>query len=576
MSITSRRIRPSFRITAHMDEQRTISESIPEDLPGFEDPHHRRHRQGAGSYFSISYVKEHWLFLLCVSVLACQFLLLVSWSVILYRRFDLGLDFGTYFQAVSQIAHGHVNPYDTINDTSFLRNHFELIVWPLSLSQLIDPSPYPMLLIQDVAIVAAEGVALLWVSDIHARRGLGDGIPRWVGVSLVLLLLILNPWTYKTAITDFHAETIATLFTVLAARDLYNERTRRASIWFVLLLMCGDVGGIYMVGLAIGLVLARPRAWKIAIAWISIGIAWVVAISYGGFNNGSLLYDYHTLTGKTGAAAYTITLADIIEQTLLHPDRLWHLVVQRWSIVLQNIAPTGIIGIFSRWVIGLFLLVVLTSIGQDYAAFIEPGFQNIVLYVMLPVGTLLVLDGIVRKLSATRIRAIARHSAARFSAATPRMWAAGALIAALCVSCLVYASEQIPTVFAGPPDTQVGTRSVLTGVLEQTPAGAEVVVSSGILGRFAGRRSVYSLSQPSRGTSVPIVEKQVVFVFVPELSYGESASAIQTETQFVNATLHAKTLSDGDGVWAYLWSVPRNVTGVAWWPVPAEVTSAGQ
>ena len=456
-----------------------------------------------------------------------------------------------------------------------MHNHFELIVWPLSLSQVIHPSPYLLLVIQDVAIVLAEGVALLWASDISVSRAPDGGIPRWVGVCVVLLLLLLNPWIYQTALSDFHPETIATLFTVLAARDLYNQRMRRASIWMILLLMCGDVGGLYAIGLGIGLVLARPTAWKVATVWISIGIAWVGFISYAGFNAGSHLSGYQYLAGKTtAAAAASITLSDIVEQTLLHPERLWHLVVQRWSTILKNIVPTGIVGIFSRWVIGLFLIVVLTSIGQEYNGFIQPGFQNFVLYVMLPVGTLLVLDTAIRKLSAMRSETGARHPTAGFSTASARMWLGAIAAVALCAFCMVFALGRMAGVFDGVPDTQEGTRATLTGVLQQTPSRAEVVGTSGIIGRFAARPSTYVLSQPVPGSSVPIRQRQVTFVFVPALAYGESASAISSEELFVKDKLHAKTLATQQGVWAFLWTVPPNVTSLTWWPKPAVVTSS--
>ena len=53
---------------------------------------------------------RHWLLLLCTSLMAAQFLVLLFWNAIVYRRFDLGIDLATYFQAMVQVAHGTFNP----------------------------------------------------------------------------------------------------------------------------------------------------------------------------------------------------------------------------------------------------------------------------------------------------------------------------------------------------------------------------------------------------------------------------------------------------------------------------------
>ena len=72
-------------------------------------------------------------------VLAGQFVWLLLQSLDLYRRFSLTSDFALFYQAAHQIAAGHLYPTGTIYRTApFFTNHFELILYPLSLLVLVD------------------------------------------------------------------------------------------------------------------------------------------------------------------------------------------------------------------------------------------------------------------------------------------------------------------------------------------------------------------------------------------------------------------------------------------------------
>ena len=49
-----------------------------------------------------------------VGLLAVQLVVMVALSIALYRRFDLTQDYAQYAQAWYAIAHGHLNPYDSV------------------------------------------------------------------------------------------------------------------------------------------------------------------------------------------------------------------------------------------------------------------------------------------------------------------------------------------------------------------------------------------------------------------------------------------------------------------------------
>jgi hypothetical protein len=63
---------------------------------------------------SLSWVTFDPVVTTAMALFAIQFTVLVGLSVLLYRRFTLGIDFAIYGQAFSQIGQGHLNPYCTV------------------------------------------------------------------------------------------------------------------------------------------------------------------------------------------------------------------------------------------------------------------------------------------------------------------------------------------------------------------------------------------------------------------------------------------------------------------------------
>src|SRR5208282_6886371 len=78
-------------------------------------------------------------------VLVClQLVGLILYSWYLYQHFDLLQDFAHNAQAWYLIGHGHLLPLDTVRypTTPFLRDHLDLVMWPLSLLHVLSGSPF--------------------------------------------------------------------------------------------------------------------------------------------------------------------------------------------------------------------------------------------------------------------------------------------------------------------------------------------------------------------------------------------------------------------------------------------------
>jgi hypothetical protein len=73
-----------------------------------------------------------WVRRIGLMLLALKFAGFCVWSSLLYHRFALTPDFAQYQQAWYLIAHGHLNPYDTVGNFPFWQNHGEFIMWPLA------------------------------------------------------------------------------------------------------------------------------------------------------------------------------------------------------------------------------------------------------------------------------------------------------------------------------------------------------------------------------------------------------------------------------------------------------------
>ena len=114
------------------------------------------------------------------------------------------------------IAHGHLDPYDTVSRFWFWQNHGEFIMWPLAILYWPLRTGVALLWIQDAGVIGAELVAFLWICDLAKRYRHGRDA-RWLTLA-GLVLLVVNPWSWWAISFDFHTECVAILFLALLAR----------------------------------------------------------------------------------------------------------------------------------------------------------------------------------------------------------------------------------------------------------------------------------------------------------------------------------------------------------------------
>jgi hypothetical protein len=483
-----------------------------------------------------------------LAIFIAQFAAFAALSVFRYNRFNLGTDFAIYSQAWTEIGRGHLTPQLTIYGFPFLRNNLELITWPLALIHPAFKSPIFLLWLQDAAIVGANCVTFLWVMDLLRRRAIPPKPMLVIGVSSLVVLLV-NPETYATAALDFHFEALVTLFAVLAARDLWNGRRRRPWLWLVLCLLCGDVGGLVVVGVGLSAVLASRQTRRSGGLAVLLGLSWVSLISLVGANEGATLRTgYAYLAGRqtlpAGIAGGLVVLGGLVS----HPGRPAHVLATRWSPIYTHLRPVGVIGIATPWGFGVPFVALLSAGLEHNSTFIVTAFQNLVVYPFLLFGTISLL------ISATSLRFKGRNVGTLVAIAV------GIVVLG---NSIVNAAERLPE---APKANAAGMfipaseATVLRHVLAETPPEAEVIASVPIVGRFAQRKFVYQFVGPNQ--RIPIQARDVVVVLDTQHTQQIATAAQATAAIRYLQGLHARLLADSDNVLAVEWHPARGTTRV--------------
>ena len=319
-------------------------------------------------------------------LLGIQLIVMLVAGAHLYTRWDVTNDFALYSQAWYLIAHGHLNPYSTVDQLPFWRNHFELIMWPMSLVYWIHSSPVDLKWLQELAAVASEAVAFRWVLDALGRHR--RSIPAApVALGFVVVLLV-NPNFYQADWFDFHFQAFATLFLVLAARDLYNGRSKRALIWAAIMLLTGDVAATYAIGLGVAALVCSRETRRAGAILVVGGALWLVIISSLHANVGS---DLQAGLGYL-AAGSSVTIFSIVAGLFVHPGRWFLILHQRWAFILDTLTTGGLVGVAAPWALFISIVVLVPNALQANVGYIHSPFQNFPVFIVVPVGTVLVLE----------------------------------------------------------------------------------------------------------------------------------------------------------------------------------------
>ena len=477
------------------------------------------------------------------AVLGLQLVGFLVWSAILYSRFALTADFAFNHQAWFLIAHGNLNPSVNLETHSFWRTHSEFVMWPLALLYWIWPHGVTMLWAQDLAIVGAEALAFTWLCELAGRRRQGTEA-AWLA-SVGIVLFVANPWIWWTISFDFHTETIATLFAVLLVRDFTKGR-RRAWAWVVLLLACGDVAATYLVGIGLGGVLASRRLRACGAVLTSIGLAAIFLItlvhSNVGSGHGLQVYGYLAPGSAGGSPPST---AALVKGAVSHPLTVLRVLWVKRTDLWADLAPSGFLGLSFPLVLPLALVILLANTLYPSVNFIQPSFQTVAVYILLPVGAVAVLGWLARRcrrmtlLLASIVAAQALGWAAVWGPRTPGQWL------------------RVPG----------ATATTLASIDARIPASAEVIASEGIMGRFSGRIRIAPL--PWRRV-LPLGHGETWFVIAPLVGLEEqnpaSAEALIGE---LAGPLHATLVTHANGVWAFRWRPPPGIHSLV---VPGQLT----
>ena len=463
-------------------------------------------------------------------VLGLQLCLSLWWSTLLYDRFALTFDFTMFHQAWVLIAHGHMNPYNTIKNSYFWQDHSEFIMWPLALLYWLWPHSVTLLWVQDICVIGAETVAFTWLCELAERRLPGRGAAWLAGVGLILL--VVNPWTWWTLSWDFHTETTAMPFAALLAWDLCNDR-HRAWVWVIPLLASGDVAATYIAAIGLGAVLAGKR-WRLrgaVLTCLGVGATVLITLVHGNLGSGGGLQAYAYLA-STGHATPQLGLGAMAKGIVLHPgaaaQQLWAKRPDIWA----NLAPGGLLGVGYVWLLPMALNVEVANnlfVGWLFAA---PGFQSLPMYVLLPVGTIAVLARIARRYRRTALL----------------------LTGLVLAQAIGYAAVWLPRTPGEWLRVPASTAATLADIEARIPASAEVIASQGVMGRFAGRADIQALFGPG---FVPLQGGETWLIITPmagtETMNTDDAMALIGE---LAGPLHATLVTHANGVWAFRWRPP--------------------
>lgn len=461
---------------------------------------------------------------------------LVVVSTLAYRGDDLSFDYTIFEQARFLIAHGHLDPFDSVNHYWYWQNHGELLMWPLALLTSWTSSGLVLLWVQDAATVVAGLLIVDVVDDVLQRRGV-TGRGRLLPLGFTAALLLLNPWIYWSDAYDFHFQTLALLFVALAAKGLVTGRRRLLVVGVVLALATGDVAGTYVVGLGLVALACRDRRLRRrGIGLVVAGFSWVVALSLLHANLGSHLATYYGYLARGRATAPSrMTLAHLMAGVLTHPGRvaaaLWAHRVDLWA----NVEASGIAGLATPFALLPALVLVANSLISGFA-FSAPIYQSMPVYGFLALGSGVFLA---RVLAAPR----RRHRVAG---------AAVALVSVgLCVGTFV---TWIPRVAGHWLITAPAAASELGHLAGTIPPSAEVVVSDGVAGRFANRPFVDLVTRtPVR---VPIRARLVYFVLAP--SQGAEIPSVSSDELLAQIARlpGARLAGERSGVWTFRYVAP--------------------
>jgi uncharacterized membrane protein len=501
---------------------------------------------------------------IAVTLIVIQLAALVSYSWYLYQHFDLLEDFAHNAQAWYLIGHGTLAPVDTVRipSTPFLRDHLDLVMWPLSLLHLVSGSPFSLLVVQDVAVVVAELITLRWVWSL-----LSDRLDRHRTIAglLALVVLMANVWWYETVSFDIHLTPLGLPLLLAVGYFLSRGRWTAAAVSAAACFLFGAVVTelLAFVGLAglVTLLIRRPRDGRgIATALIITlaGAGWVLLVTGLGANRASnLASQYSYLVADNGHAG---TFA-LLSGALRHPVRVLHMLSKRAHAMVRPVITSGIVGILSP--VGLIvsigtLVPAGLAVSPSFSS-LNDSFQTLAVAPFVLVGDVIVLLWFGAWLEARRAK-----GAGSGPAPTPRRVQRGAIVWTLACVLALGAVVQDARLLVHLRQTwwtvTPSAGAALRAGLAQSPPADEVISSNGVVGRFSQRRYVYPLQLSPQ--TIPVKTSTVVLVIATAGNEALTRSQVAADLRFASTNLHATSLSRSQGASTFRWQVPKGQTSV--------------
>ena len=479
-----------------------------------------------------------------VVLLALQLAGLLYLSVAVYRAFSLQEDFGIYYQAWWLLGHGRLDPFSSLLGIPFVASNAELTFWPLAALGQLWGGAFLLLALQDLALVATNAVTIAWVGEALRREEHLSPHQQRVLRLATLTGILLDPWCYQSARYDFHFEVLIALVAVLTGRALWRGRSWLVILLGMLLLLSGSSGALAALGIGLGGLLTwkqRTLSGGLALA----GVMDAILLSHFGLvgAHGALFNNQYRYL--TSVQRGPVRWAAILEGILGRPVVPLRELASKAPLVMELAIPAGLLGVVSPWGFGMVVGVLLPGLLAS-GSFLNPfaAFQAWPALPFVTLGSAMLFAHLLQSRLPSRVRALL----ARFSL--------GVLGSATGVLLLVWASTTATIV-----DAQAQASSGAAAVLRNTTSADEVVAWASAVGRFSGRKWVYTFGVPS--ATLPIHSKSVVFLLPGPGVYGAGSTASASAGIARDAEGLGARRIPGAAPWiAFVWHPGPGVTAV--------------
>jgi hypothetical protein len=178
------------------------------------------------------------------------------------------------------------------------------------------------------------------------------------------------------------------------------------------------------------------------------------------------------------------------------------------------------------------LVVLLENALNSHSIFLKIEFQNVPVFLFGTAGTVLLVIQVAQRLRRLRILG-------------------ALLLVASLTSALNFDWKHRRTSAEFPVSPAIASQ--LDPIRAKVPDDAEVVSTSGVVGRFSGRRWVYAISFPNK--RIPLVARKVFFVIAPTAGNQPlSAGTLSAMWAMILKLPSIQPVATGPDIYAALWT----------------------